>query len=97
MSRHEVPLDPASALERGLSRLERAGEALRALPEGQVVGALARAARTLRDPSTPLGKQARASLPARQPSRAGARGAAMALPKLVAFDLDATLCECCRR
>ena len=65
MSQHEVPLDPASALERGLSRLERAGEVLRALPDAQVIAALAQAARTLRDPATPLGKQARASLPGR--------------------------------
>lgn len=65
MTQHEVPLDPASALARGLLRLERAGEALRALADDQVVTALARAARTLLDPSSPLGKQARASLPAR--------------------------------
>jgi len=65
VSQHEVPLDPASALERGLSRLERAGEVLRALPDAQVIAALAQAARTLRDPATPLGKQARASLPGR--------------------------------
>lgn len=65
MSQHEVPLDPASALERGLGRLERAGEDLRTLPDDRVVGALATAARTLLDPSSPLGKQARASLPVR--------------------------------
>ena len=65
MSQHEVPLDPASALERGLSRLERAAQALRALPDAQVIEALVTAARTLRDPITPLGKQARASLPSR--------------------------------
>lgn len=81
MSQHEVPLDPTSALARGLRRLERAGEALRALSDAQIVAALAGAARTLLDRKTPLGKQAREALP----------GRAELSPEMIEWALETTL------
>lgn len=61
----EVALDAASALTRTLERTERAGAALRAMPPAEIVRVVAAAARTLGDDSTPLGRQALATIPTR--------------------------------
>lgn len=61
----EIALDPASALARTIDRVERAGAALRGVRPARIDAALASAAAMLLDPTSPLGKQARATIPAR--------------------------------